>query len=114
MIAPAEIRAKAERRYAAFLASIVEGGGFFPLEIAFAKAKAGEAAARWSELGAEIAALRAESAEARPGKSYTVEWEERRDRIAGSQRLPSRIAFMDQHSYLAFIGKAREEAGIAP
>ena len=108
MIGPAEIHAKAERRYAAFLASVVEGESIFPLEIPFAKAKPGEAAARWIELGAELSALKAESAEARPGKSYAVEWEERRDRLAGGQRLPSRIAFPDETPYLAFLGKARE------
>ncbi len=100
----------AQRRYRDYLRSIIEGRVFFPLEIPFTKAKSGEAAIRWSELHAEIELLRQGSAENLPGKSYIVEWEERRDRLAGAQSFPSRIAFSDETSYLAFIGKTREAA----
>jgi Uncharacterized protein conserved in bacteria len=108
LIAPAEIRIKAERRYSGFLSSIVESRGIFPLTVPFAKAAPGEFASRWNELGAELAALRRESDEERPGKSYSVEWEERKDRLAGNQRFPASIAFPDEKSFLAFLGKARE------
>ena len=70
--------------------------------------KSGEAAARWNELGAEIAALKREGAESRPGRSYELAWEERRDRLAGSQRFPVTASFPDEASYLAFLGKLRE------
>ncbi|OHD26472.1 MAG: hypothetical protein A2Y38_02000 [Spirochaetes bacterium GWB1_59_5] len=110
MISPADIGDRARRKYRDYLRSIVEKTTFFPLDIAFAKAKPGEAAKRWSDLHSELEQLRRDSAENRPGKSYLVEWEERRDRLAGNQNLPARIYFPDERSYLAFIGKAKEAA----
>ncbi len=110
MISPADIGDRARRKYRDYLRSIVEKTAFFPLEIAFTKAKPGEAAKRWSDLHTELEQLRGDSAESRPGKSYVVEWEERRDRLAGNQNFPARIYFPDEQSYLAFIGKAKEAA----
>jgi hypothetical protein len=108
LITPGEVRVKAERRYPDFLSGLVRGESLFPLEIPFAKAKSGEAAARWNELDAELSALREASGERRPGRSFGLEWEERRDRLAGRRLFPSRIYFPDEDSFLAFIGKARE------
>lgn len=48
------------------------------------------------------------SSETRPGASYMVDWEERQDRLAGTQLFPARIAFVDEASYLAFLGKQQE------
>jgi len=110
VISPADIGDRARRKYRDYLRSIVEKTAFFPLEIAFAKAKPGEAAKRWSDLHTELEQLRGDSAENRPGKSYIVEWEERRDRLAGNQNFPARIYFPDEQSYLAFIDKATEAA----
>lgn len=91
-----------------YLSSLVEGRSIFPLDIPFAKVKPGEAAARWNELSREILELRRMSAESKPGGSYEISWEERRDRLAGIQRFPARVAFPDEASYLAFLGKTRE------
>lgn len=108
MIGPEEIRAKALRRYRDVLSSFIEGASLFPMEIPFAKAKPGEAAARWNELEAELAELRRESSALRPGRSYEIDWEERQDRLAGRRLFPVRIRFPDEASYLAFIGKKSE------
>jgi hypothetical protein len=110
MINPGQIKEKVARRYADYLRSIIQGSPIFPLELAFAKPKPGEAVRRWAELGAELDELRKHSTEARPGKSYTLEWEERRDRLAGAQNLPSRIYFQDETAFLAFLGKTAEAA----
>ncbi|MGD9938876.1 MAG: DUF3322 domain-containing protein [Clostridia bacterium] len=110
MISPGQIREKAARRYADYLRSVIQGDSLFPLELAFAKPKPGEAVRRWAELGAELDELRQYSTEARPGKSYTIEWEERRDRLAGTQNLPSRIYFQDETAFLAILGKTAEAA----
>ncbi len=110
MISPADIGDRARRKYRDYLRSVIDGSPFFPLEIPFAKARSGEAATRWAELHAELELLKVHSDENRPGASYHVEWEERRDRLAGAQSFPTRLAFVDESSYLAFIGKAREAA----
>jgi hypothetical protein len=110
MISPGQIKGKAARRYADFLRSVIQGNSIFPLELAFAKPKPGEAVRRWAELGAELDELRKHSTDARPGKSYTLAWEERRDRLAGTQNLPSRIYFQDEAAFLAFLGKTAEAA----
>jgi hypothetical protein len=108
MIGPKEIRAKAERRYRDFLLSIVKNENFFPLDIPFAKVKPGEAVSRWADLRGEFEALRLMSSETRPGASYMVNWEERQDRLAGTQLFPTRIAFADEASFLVFLGKRQE------
>ncbi len=110
MISPADIGDRARRKYRDYLRSVIDGSPFFPLEIPFAKAKSGEAATRWSELHAELELLWQQSDENRPGASYHVDWEERRDRLAGAQSFPARIAITNESSYLAFIGKTREAA----
>ncbi len=108
MIGAADIQKKAERRYIDYLRSVVAGQSFFPLDIAFAKVKPGEAVRRWAELRSELQSLRDESAENRIDASYSIEWEERRDKLAGTQMLPSRIFFQSEASYLAFLGKKKE------
>ncbi|MFH2114206.1 MAG: Wadjet anti-phage system protein JetD domain-containing protein [Spirochaetota bacterium] len=110
MINPGQIKGKASRRYTDYLRSVIQGSSIFPLDLTFAKTKPGEAARRWTELGTELDELRRHSTETRPGKSYTLEWEERRDRLAGAQNLPSRIYFQDEGAYLAFLGKTSEAA----
>lgn len=108
MISPSEIKGRASRRYPAYLSSLVTGESQFPLEISFAKVKSGEAAHRWTQLASELEELRLASDEGKPGKSYHVEWEERRDRLAGNQRIPVSISFPDETSFLAFLGKGKE------
>ncbi|MDX9899695.1 MAG: DUF2220 family protein [Spirochaetia bacterium] len=110
MIGPSDIKKKAERRYIDYLRSVVGGQPIFPLDITFAKIKPGEAVRRWVELRRELVCLRDESAETRIAASYSIEWEERRDKLAGTQSLPQRIFFPTEVSYLSFIGKKKEVA----
>ncbi len=108
MTSPEELAAAAKRRYRDYLRAVARGEGFFPLELPFKPAKPGEAARRWAELRAELERLVVASAETRPGASYLLRWEERNDRLAGAQRLPSGAYFPDEGSYLSFLGKGAE------
>lgn len=110
MIDQAGIRTQALRRYEeylALLASGADGEAFFPVDIRFGKVRSGEASGRWSELREELRALRDGSAESGQ-RSYRIEWEERADRLAGIQRFPVRVYFLDADSLLAYLRKTEE------
>lgn len=108
MTSPEELAAAAKKRYREYLRSVARGEGFFPLELPFKPPKPGEAARRWAELRSEVMRLVVASDETKPGASYLLRWEERNDRLAGAQRLPSGACFPDEGSFLAFLGKAAE------
>lgn len=108
MTSPEELAAAAKRRYRDYLRAVARGEGFFPLELPFKPPKPGEAARRWAELRAELERLVIASAETRPGASYLLRWEERNDRLAGAQRLPSGAYFPDEGSFLSFLSKGAE------
>lgn len=107
MIGPEEIRRAAHRAYPRYLSSLIDGSNIFPLNVPFRRVKPGEAAARYTSLRQELAALRSASDEAgRP--SYRVEWVRRSDRVAGTQMSPNRIYFPDASSFLFFLQKKAE------
>lgn len=108
MTSPEELAAAAKRRYRDYLRAVARGEAFFPLELPFKPPKPGEAARRWAELRAEVERLVVASAETRPGASYLLRWEDRNDRLAGAQRLPSGAFFPDEGSFLSFLGKGAE------
>jgi hypothetical protein len=108
MTSPEELAAAAKRRYRDYLRAVARGEAFFPLELPFKPPKPGEAARRWAELRSEVERLVVASAETRPGASYSVRWEDRNDRLAGAQRLPSGAYFPDEGSFLSFLGKGAE------
>lgn len=108
MTSPEELAAAARRRYRDYLRSVVRGESLFPLELPFKPPKPGEAARRWAELRSEVERLVVASAETRPGASYYLRWEDRNDRLAGAQRLPSGAYFPDEGSFLSFLGKGAE------
>lgn len=99
MLSPDQIRDFCRRRYVAFLRSIVTGHVFFPLEVRFGRPKAGD---DFGKLNREIKAL----AEADLG--YRLEWTERKFRLLGDQKIPSRVWFEDESGYLKILGKVRE------
>jgi len=123
VIDQAGIRAQALRRYEEYLSILAAGdpaaaagvgpadgrpaADFFPVEIRFGKVKSGEASARWADLRDELRALR-EGSDEGGARSYRVEWEERVDRLAGTQRFPVRVFFPDAASLLSYLGKTRE------
>ena len=107
MVSPESIRRWSERRYPEYLSSLVLGGEMFPLDFRFGKVEPGEATARYKELRSELEELRARS-DGSGKASYRVEWEERNDRLAGTQLFPRRVYFPDAASFLGFLGKGEE------
>lgn len=115
MIDQAGIRAQALRRYAEYLSLIASGdedAGFFPVDIRFGKVRSEEAVTRWSDLREELRVLR-EGSDESGRRSYHIDWEERRTRLAGAQSLPVRLQFPDASSLLAYLGKTGEAARFA-
>lgn len=99
MLSPDQIRDFCRRRYARFLRSLVTGESFFPLEVPFGRPKPGD---DFGKLNREIKAL----AEADSG--YHLDWMDRKFRLLGEQKIPSRVWFKDETGFLKILGKTRE------
>jgi hypothetical protein len=101
MLAPEDIRRRAQACYADFLRGIVNGTEFFPLPVRFGKPSPTE---DFAKLRREINAL----TEANLG--CNIEWTEVNSRRWGKQRLPERVEFAEEASYLRTLGRTREVA----
>jgi hypothetical protein len=101
MLKPNEILAVCERRYPAYLRSIVTREPFFPLQIAFGRPASGD---DWQKLAREITVLDRDN----PG--YRIEWDEIRTRRWGLQRLPQRVWVDDEPAYLQLVRRKAEVA----
>ena len=101
MLSPEDIRRRALASYVDFLRSVVNGSLFFPLQVRFGKPSATE---DFDKLRSEITAL----AEAK--LDCQIEWTEVNSRRWGKQRLPERVGFVDETSYLSTTGKTKEVA----
>jgi hypothetical protein len=101
MLSPEDIRRRALTCYPDFLRSIVNGSTFFPLPIRFGKPSATE---DFEKLRAEITALN------KANLGCHIEWIEVNSRRWGKQRLPERVEFVDEVSYLRALGKTKEVA----
>jgi hypothetical protein len=101
MLAPDDIRRRAQMRYPDFLRSIVNGTTFFPLPVRFGIPSPTE---DFNKLRREINAL----TEANLG--CNIEWTEVNSRRWGKQRFPQRLEFGDETSYVRALGKAKEVA----
>ena len=99
MLAPEDIRRHAQARYADFLRSVVNGNSFFPLPVRFGKPSTTE---DFDKLRTEINALTKANLGCRIG------WTEINTRRWGRQRLPERVEFADEASYLRVLGKTKE------
>jgi hypothetical protein len=99
MLSPDQIRDFCRRRYARFLRSLVTGESFFPLDVPFGRPKPGD---DFGKLNREIKAL----AEADSG--YHLDWMDRKFRLLGEQKIPSRVWFKDETGFLQILGKTRE------
>lgn len=99
MLSPEQIRDFCRRRYPDFLRSLVTGDNFFPLDVRFGRVKPSD---NFTTLNREIKAL----TEADLG--YHVEWADRKFRLLGEQKIPSRVWFENETGYLKILGKARE------
>jgi hypothetical protein len=101
MLSPEDIRRRALASYVDFLRSVVNGSLFFPLQVRFGKPSATE---DFDKLRGEITAL------AKAKLDCQIEWTEVNSRRWGKQRLPERVGFVDEASYLSTIGKTKEVA----
>jgi hypothetical protein len=99
MLSPDQIRHFCRRRYSRFLRSLVTGESFFPLEVPFGRPRPND---DFVKLNREIKAL----AEADSG--YRLEWMDRKFRLLGEQKIPSRVWFEDEPGFLKILGKTRE------
>lgn len=101
MLSPEEIRRRALTSYVDFLRSVVNGSPFFPLQVRFGKPSATE---DFEKLRGEITAL------TKANLGCKIEWAEVNSRRWGKQRLPERMEFVDEASYLSAVGKTKEVA----
>lgn len=99
MLNPENIRRRALASYADFLRSVVNESLFFPLQIRFGKPSATE---DFDKLRGEITAL------TKASLGCQIEWTEVNSRRWGKQRLPERVGFVEEASYLRAIGKTKE------
>ena len=99
MLHPDDIQRLCQRKYPAFLKSVVTGAPFFPLEIRFGRPSTSD---EWEKLRQETAAL----AGGRLG--YRIEWIETNTRRWGRQKFPERVWFETEAEFLRALGKAVE------
>ena len=100
MITPTEIRKKAEKKYLAFLQSVVEGKTFAPIVIVGNK-KPNDDMVMFEK---ELTELMEQSKE-RKGYGYTIEYQTVKTKKHGLQDIPTSISFLTEYDYLKFIGK---------
>src|SRR5262249_42295755 len=91
MLRPDDIARLCQRKYPAFLKSVVTGDAFFPLEIRFGRPSTTE---EWNTLRREITAL------AQANLGYRVKWDETNTRRWGRQKFPRRVWFEQEADYL--------------
>src|SRR5687767_2429515 len=102
MLTPTEIKRQAQRKYVDFVAAHFRGESFFPLPVRFGQPSPSSSL---GQLRREIEELWQGSHEF-SGHGYRIEFEERRMRLHGEQRLPVRVWFEDASDFLRFIGHA--------
>jgi hypothetical protein len=99
MLSPDEIQRLCERKYPAFLSSLVSGERFFPLEIRFGRPSTTD---EWEKLRGDISTL------ARANIGYRIEWAETNTRRWGRQKFPTRVWFECEDDYLSSLRKRPE------
>ena len=102
MINPSEIKKKAQRKYAAFLASTITGEPFFPFRL-----PVGRLPKDYATLNRAVPELMAHSKEAL-GYGYTLERRTRNTRSYGEQSLPEQIYIESEQDYLKLLRKEKE------
>ncbi len=105
MITPTEIRNKAEKKYLAFLQSVVEGKTFDPIVIVGNKKPNNDMAMFEKELTELM-----EHSKERKGYGCTIEYHSVKTKKHGLQDIPTSICFLTEHDYLKFIGKEQTTA----
>jgi hypothetical protein len=107
MISPVEIKAKAEKKYIAFLQSIVLGEEFSRIVI---RGDKNYLKSSLTEFEKEILLLLSQSKE-KKGFGYTLEFQRIKTKHIGTQDLPTIIYFNSKTDYLKYLGKEKEVAG---
>jgi len=105
MITPNEIKAKAEKKYSAYLQSVVEGIPFAEIIIIGDK----KPSKNLAEYQSEITALHSQSKE-KKGYGYTVKYQTVNKKEIGTQDIPSEISFQTESDFLKFLHKEKEVA----
>lgn len=106
MLTATEILQQAERKYADFVDAHFRGDPFFPLVVRFGQPKPSSSLA---QLRRQVEDLWLGSHEF-TGHGYRIEFETRKMRLHGEQRLPKRVWIENADDFLRFIGKATQFA----
>lgn len=101
MLTPTDILRQAQRKYPDFVAAHCRGEAFFPLPVRFGLPSPSSSL---GQLRREIEALWQGSYEFK-GHGYRIEFEQRRMRLHGEQRLPIRVWFENAQDFLQFIAQ---------
>src|SRR6267378_1199453 len=99
MLSPTEIQSMTERKYFAYLQSLVTKEVFFPIRIRFGMPSTTD---EFATLQKEVTAL------ATGNFGYTIEWEVKNTRKYGTQKLPSQVRFDTEEQFIDALGKRRE------
>lgn len=99
MLNPDDIQRLCERKYPAFLRSIVTGEQFFPMLIRFGRPSSVD---DWEKLRREISSL------ANGDIGYRIEWVETNTRRWGQQKFPERVWFENELGLLKALRKTSE------
>jgi hypothetical protein len=99
MLTPTDILRQAQRKYPDFIAAHCRGEAFFPLPVRFGLPSPSSSL---GQLRREIEELWQGSHEFK-GHGYRIEFEQRRMRLHGEQRLPVRVWFENADDFLRFI-----------
>lgn len=103
MISPDEIKLKSERKYLAYLRSVIRGENIFPLTIMGNKKPSNSL----QEFRDEISSL-IDSSKEKKGYGYSITFEKRKTRTYGTQSFPTSIYFDCENDYLKYL-KKRED-----
>jgi hypothetical protein len=99
MLTQDSIQRLCQRKYPAFLKSVVTGESFFPVEIRFGRPSTSD---EWHKLQREISELAGGSL------GYRIEWEETNTRRWGRQKFPARVWFENESAFLGALRKREE------
>ena len=103
MISSSEIKQKAQRSYATFLSSLVNGESFFPLEIRGNKSPGKSLETYRKEMEDLLISSKINST-----YSYTLDCVKTKTRYIGSQSLPKRIYFDTEEDFVGYLNKIKE------
>ena len=103
MISPAEIKVKAEKKYPAYLQSVVEGLPFAEIVITGNK----KPSKNITEFEKELTELKSQSKE-KKGYGYSIKYQTVSKKDIGTQDLPTEISFQTESDFLKYFHKEKE------